>query len=222
MTANDKTTAIPYERFFALCGKAAERYGSILHLPVAAQPYAYLQASYAAQYPGGWVLDFGGGARKPLQQVLGINDAHYHACDTDPSGEFTYAALEDIPRDAHYDIVAANQVFEHLTFEDGVRTAMTLARHVAPGGVLLIGVPNPAHPTRHMSNPTHQTPWNYLNLYALLALGGLDPFFIARCNKVPAPRWHERPLINLLCRVFRMDWCDTVYAVGKREDGHGH
>jgi hypothetical protein len=210
------SSRVPYDQFFRLCTKAFERYGNIFSLPVSAQPYEYLKSVYRSHYQGGRVLDFGCGVPKPLQRVLGIGDDLYHSCDNDPSGVFTYASLDEIPEDATYEIVAANQVFEHLSFEEGIQTAMALARHVAVGGIFEIGVPNPQHPTRQLSNPTHKTAWNYLNLCALLELGGLDPFYCARCNKVPGPRWYERPLINMICRVFRMDWCDTVYAVGKR------
>lgn len=209
------TATIPYDRFFSLCSKAFQRHGTIFSLPVAAQPHGYLKSMYESHYRGGQVLDFGCGVSKPLQKVLGIEDDLYHSCDTDPSGAFTYASPNEIPDDATYEIIAANQVFEHLTFKEGIQTAVQLARHVAPGGIFQIGTPNPQHPSRHLSNPTHKTPWNYLNLCALLELGGLDPFFCARCNKVAGPRWYERPFINMVCRVFRMDWCDTVYAVGR-------
>jgi len=213
-----ETTSIPYDEFFALCGKAYQRYGSIFELPVAEDPYAYLRRIYTSQYASKRVLDFGGGTRKPLQEALGISDVLYHSCDSDPSGEFTYRSPDEIPADIQYDVIAANQVFEHLPFDIGVRAAVTLAKHVAPGGVMQIGVPNPAHPTRFLSNPTHCTPWNYFNLYALLELGDLDPFFIARCNKTPGPCWFERPFINMIGRIYRMDWCDTVYAVGRKEE----
>lgn len=221
MSDTGDVSAVPYDRFFGLCNKAFQRHGSIFSLPVAAHPYEYLKFMYDLNYQGGRVLDFGCGTQKPLQKVLGIGDDLYHSCDNDPSGMFTYASLNEIPQEAVYEIVASNQVFEHLSFEEGIQTAMVLTRHVAPGSILQIGVPNPAHPTRFLSSPVHKTPWNYFNLCALIELGGLDPFYCARCNKVPGPRWYERPFVNIICRVFRMDWCDTVYVVGRRiaEDG---
>ncbi len=221
MSNSVSVLSVSYDQFFSLCTKAFRRHGKIFSLPVAIQPYEFLKFMYRSHYQGGQVLDFGCGVSKPLQKVLDIGDELYHSCDDDPSGAFTYASVYEIPQEATYEIIAANQVFEHLSFEEGIQTAMKLARHVAPGGIFEIGVPNPQHPTRQLSDPAHKTPWNYLNLCALLELGGLDPFYCARCNKVPGPCWYERPLINMICRVFRMDWCDTVYAVGRRkaEDG---
>ena len=153
---------------------------------------------------------------KTLQSVLRIGSDRYNTCDSDPSGEFTYSAVGDIPADITYHIIAANQVFEHLEFAEAIETTKSLAQHIVQGGILQIGVPNPQHPTRQLCNPTHKTPWTYMNLCALIELAGLDPFYCARCNKVPGPAWYERPLINMICRIFRMDWCDTVYAVGKK------
>jgi hypothetical protein len=129
---------------------------------------------------------------------------------------FSYASVDEIPTENVYEIIVSDQVLEHLSFEQGIRNAIELARHVAPGGIFQIGVPNPQHPTRQLSNPTHKTPWNYLNLCALVELGDLDPFYCARCNKTPGPRWYERPMIDMICRVFRMDWCDSVYVVGRK------
>jgi SAM-dependent methyltransferase len=216
MIDTDNVATVPYDQFFGLCTKAFKRHGNIFSLPVAVQPLKYLKFTYDSHYRGCRVLDVGCGVSKLLQKALGIGDELYHSCDNDPSCVFTYRSVNEISLEATYEIIAANQVFEHLNFEEGIKSAIKLARHVAPGGIFQIGVPNPQHPTRHLSNPTHKTPWNYLNLCALLELGGLEPFYCARCNKVPGPRWYERPLINMLCRVFRMDWCDTVYAVGKR------
>ena len=52
-----------------------------------------------------------------------------------------------------------------------LRTAVLLARHVAPGGIFEIGVPNPDHPTRFLGNPTHRTAWTYGALCALITAG---------------------------------------------------
>lgn len=214
------TSYIDYERFFCLCTEAAQRYGNIFSLPVADQPTTYLKQVYQTQYIGGKVLDFGCGVHKPLQKILNLDDFYYHSCDSDRSGQFTYSCVEEIPNNTFYEIIAANQVFEHLSFADTIKIVLKLSQHLAPGGIFQIGTPNPQHPTRHLSNPTHITPFNYLNLCALLELSGLDPFYCVRCNKIPGPQWYERPLINLICRVFRMDWCDTVYAVGRKSNNH--
>jgi len=53
-----------------------------------------------------------------------------------------------------------------------------------------------------------------------MELGGLDPFLCARSNKHLGIPWWQRPLVSVMCRAFRMDWCDTVYVVGRKpKDG---
>lgn len=212
----DTSEIIPYDRFFRLTTEGFQKYGNIFDLPVAGEPYSYLANVYRTGYRTGKVLDFGCGANRVLQEVLGISDSLYFACDTDPSAQVDFRNLMEIPAEMRFQVVVANQVLEHLAFADCILTVSGLARIVAPGGILLLSVPNPQHPTRHLSNPTHVTPLNYLNLYALLTLAGLETIHCARCNKMPGPRWYERPFVGMVSRVFRMDWCDTVYAVGRK------
>ena len=210
------TGSIPYDTFFSLSIEGVGRYGSIFDLPVAEEPYSYLTTAYRREYPGGKILDFGCGAQKVLRNVLDVDNGLYFGCDSDPAAEVPFRSLDEIPHELQFQIVVANQVLEHLAFSQVIQHVLHLGRLVAPGGILLLSVPNPQHPTRHLSNPTHLTPLNYLNLYALLTLAGMETIRCVRCNKVPGPRWYERPMVNMMCRVFRMDWCDTVYAVGRR------
>ncbi len=217
MDPSETGTNIPYGRFFGLTTEGFRKYGNIFDLPVAIEPYGYLARTYRNEYSNGKVLDFGCGANRVLQEVLGISDGFYFSCDTDPTAQVTFRNLVEIPAETRFQLVVANQVLEHLSFADCIRTVCGLAAVVAPGGVLLLSVPNPQHPTRYLCNPTHVTPLTYLNLYALLSLAGLETVHCARCNKVPGPRWYERPFVGMVSRVFRMDWCDTVYAVGRKE-----
>jgi SAM-dependent methyltransferase len=214
--ANETEGTMAYNRFFELCGKAFERHGDILDLPTGPHPYDYVKRLYESAYRSGRVLDFGCGAMKPLQKALGLPDALYASCDNDPSGTFTYPSPDAVPVDAQFEIVTSSHAFEHLPFEAGVAVGRKLASHVKPGGVMFVAVPNPKHPTRYLSSPVHITPWNYLNLCALMELSGLDPFHCARTHKHRAPSFIERPFVNWICRRFMMDWCDGIYVVGRR------
>jgi hypothetical protein len=212
-------TSIPaYDRFIGLCSEVAKRYPSIFSLPVAEEPYPYICRVYAERYRGRSVLEFGAGALKPLQRALAISDDLYSSCDTDASGVFTFRDVHAVPEGNRYAVVVANQVLEHLTFEQGMDAAVALSSHLEDDGIILLSAPNPQHPTRWLSNPTHKTPWGYLNLCALLMLGGIEPVFCARSNKVPGPATRDEELIDTICRVFRMDWCDTVYVVGAKRN----
>lgn len=215
--SNKSPKAIPYNEFFDLCEKAGKRHGDILDLPYGTHPYAYVRRIYEEEFKGGRVLDFGCGAKKPLQSELKLLDDKYKTCDNDPSGVFSYPTPAAIPDNEMFEIVTSSHVFEHLTFDNGLDAATTLSRHMKIGGIFQISVPNPKHPTRYLSSPVHVTPWNYQNLCALMELAGLDPFHCARYSKRPAPFILMRPFINYLCRTFMMDWCDGIYVVGRKQ-----
>ena len=204
-----------YDRFISLGGECFHRFGNIFKLPIEPCPYTWMKRYYEALPEKGRVLDFGCGKAKPLLRNVGVPADLYDSCDSDPAGDFTFHSFDEVPADRGYCLIAANHVFEHLPFMDGVNAAGRLARLLAPGGVFLISVPSPVHPNRYLTNPLHVTPWNYMNLYALHKMSGLDPYYCARYNKTPGPRWYERPIVSIVCRVFRMDWCDSVFVVGR-------
>jgi len=208
---------ITYSRFFELCSKAYERHGDILGLPAGIHPYEYLKRAYHNDYPGGKVLDFGCGADMPLKHAIGLADTQYFACDNDEGATFHYHEVYNIPTEEMFDIISACHVLEHIPFQGALNVVKALASHVKEGGIMMIIVPNPMHPTRYLaSNPLHITPLNYLNICAMLELAGLDPYMCARTHKHRAPLFFERPIINWLCKRFMMDWCDGIYAVGRR------
>lgn len=213
--AVDKPTTVPYDEFSRLEAEFGQKLGNVWNRPVECGAYTYLKRYRQKHCPEGRVLDFGCGAKKPLQEILGLDDNHYHSCDNDTSGTFTYATPEEIPAAEKYELVAANQVFEHLPFAAGFSVCDVLCRRVAPGGIFLISVPNPDHPTRYRGNPTHLTPWNHLNLCALLKLGGLEVFHCVRTNKRTL-NLAQKIIARVLYDIYRIDWCDTVYAVGRR------
>lgn len=210
--------SVSYDHFIDLCEKAGKRHGNILDWPIGPHPYQYVKDALEKDYKGGRILDFGCGAKKPQQLFVGIDDAKYFTCDSDPSGVFSYDLPVNIPDDEMFEIVTANHVLEHLTFDDGIAVVKELAKHLKPGGIFEICVPNQSHPTRYLSSPVHVTPWNYLNLCAVMQLAGLDPAVVYRHNKFPAPNIFMRPLVNYLCRTFRIDWADAIYVVGRKQD----
>jgi SAM-dependent methyltransferase len=209
-------SAIPYDGFFSVRTRYAATYPRLLNLPIREQPYEYLRKAVAESGPHSRVLDFGCGVAKVLQRVLQLDDTRYHSCDADLSGSYTYASVADIPADARYEFVTANQVFEHMSFDAAVTTAAALSRHVSAGGIFAVSVPNPQHPSRQLSNPTHITPWDFLSLCALLDLAGLEVVLIARTGMHCGVRWWKRPIVRMVAETFRMDWCDTLFVVGKR------
>lgn len=206
--------AVEYDSFLSRRQQYAKKFGNIFSLPVGKSPRRFIGEMYHRCYSSGTILDFGCGATKPLQRLLSIDDSHYFSCDSDQSTRLSYHSLEEIPDSQTFDMIVASQVFEHLSFKEAIHAARILGRHVAPGGLFVIDVPNPQHPTRQLSNPTHKTPWSYLDLCILLDIAGLEPHKCFRSNKRAGPRFYEWPIVYVIGRVYRMDWCDTVYAYG--------
>jgi len=207
---NDK---LSYHDFIKLSSQASSKIGAI---PYGQKLYGFIQGLFKEHgNAGSTVLDYGCGTDKYLKKIINIQDKNYFTCDNDTSGSFNYTNAHQIPADVKFDFIFATNVFEHMEFSECVDTAIELGKHIADQGIFFISVPNPLHPTRQNSDPTHKTALNCGHLYALFLLADLKPIYCARCNKKPMPRWWQRPIINMACRVFRMDWCDGIYAVAK-------
>jgi len=188
------------------------RFGPVLNLPL---------RSLVDELPGLLsfqcrVLDVGAGAHKPLQAVVERSSAIYFTMDTDPNGTFDFRSFEDVPPETYFDIVVANKVLEHMPVGDAFEIVSKAFRHLSEGGRLIASVPNTAHPVRQW-DCTHVTPWPANDLYSLLRSAGFSVTSMSRFNKFPltsnpVKRW----VVNTVCREFRVDWCDSILAVGKK------
>jgi SAM-dependent methyltransferase len=190
-----------------------QRFGPVQSLPIRF-PNDELQALLT---PDSKVLDVGAGATKPfLKNVIGVTPC-YFSLDTDPDGEFEFQSFDDIPDNLSFDIALANQVIEHLYVDDAFNMVNSAFRHLRDGGHLIATVPNAAHPVRHR-DCTHVTAWPSNDLYSLLRSAGFHVVTMARYNKAPLTtdplkRW----VVETVCQEFRVDWCDSLMAVGRKQ-----
>lgn len=162
------------------------------------------------------VLDVGAGAHKPFRKFFVQTTDQYYALDTDPAGDFDFRCFTDIPDDRRFDLVLANQVLEHMTMEQAFETVNAVFEHLDVNGHFVATVPNAAHPVRQW-DPTHLTPWPANDLYSLLRSAGFEVVSMARFNKFPLTtdplkRW----VVETVCQEFRVDWCDSVMATGRK------
>jgi SAM-dependent methyltransferase len=208
--------APPYGRLVRWRRECSERFGGIFDLPIAASFYAEARARYS----GGRVLDVGAGLEKALRRELALREEDYACLDADPDGAFDYAAPEQIPQGERFALIALSQVLEHVPVEGAFALVAGVGARLAPGGQLLIGVPNAQHPVRQWGDATHVTSWPYEDLYGLVREAGLGVVRIARYGK-PAPSRNpvERLLVRAVARGFRMDWCDSILLVAARAAG---
>jgi SAM-dependent methyltransferase len=165
---------------------------------------------------GSRVLDVGAGAHKPFRDTITSTGASYFSLDTDPQGEFDFRSFSDVPDNTHFDAILANQILEHVTVDEAFSIVASAFKHLSRGGCFIATVPNAAHPVRQR-DCTHITPWPANDLYSLLRSAGFEVTTMARYNKFPLTsnpikRW----IVRTVCSEFRMDWCDSVLAVGRK------
>jgi len=192
------------------CG---QRFGSIHNLPVR----NFSTAVGELLKPDIRILDVGAGAHKPFKQVLTQPSQKYFSLDSDPEGNFDFHSFDEISDDVHFDLIVANQVFEHLTIAQTFDMLTATEKHLVSGGILFANVPNTAHPVRQW-DPTHITPWPMTDLYSIFRNAGFEVLMMARYNKFPLIHNPiKRFIINTVCEVFRVDWCDSLMIVGQKQ-----
>lgn len=195
--------------FYRQCLRESfEQFGSILSLPIIGDPYAEARRHYT----GGKVLDIGAGNAHPVKRAFAgaLAEGDYFSLDTDPQGTFDFTSVQQIPRDLTFELIVANQVFEHLDIDTSLEIMAHAAAHLAPAGRIFVTVPNVAHPNRFTSDITHVTHWGHHSVYMLLKAAGLTVERMARYSKYHPRGPIERLLARYIGRIYRMDWCDSV------------
>ncbi|MBI5248484.1 MAG: class I SAM-dependent methyltransferase [Desulfomonile tiedjei] len=189
-----------------------KRFGAVLDLPLRSPGEVIPELAN----PKSIVLDVGAGAHKPFRSTIERLGAAYFSMDTDPEGTFDFMSFSDVPQDTIFDLVLANQVLEHVSVDDAFNMVSQACQRMAPGGRILVTVPNAAHPVRQR-DCTHITPWPANDLYSLLRSAGFEVDSMARYNKFPLTEHPlKRWIVDVVCHEFRMDWCDSIMAIGTR------
>lgn len=183
---------------------------------------AHIVASFIARIGMTNVLDIGAGSGRDLRLIAKAHpSAKRIAIDTAPQAPLLEIADEvhhvDIERqplpfpDEHLDFIIANQVLEHT--KEIFWIFHEISRCLAPGGRLLIGVPNVAafhnrlmmlagyHPTQHRLYSAHVRPFSKNDTLAFLEAcfpGGYKLERFAGAQIYPFPT----PVARALCRAF--------------------
>lgn len=155
------------------------------------------------------VLDIGAGDKRIMQKMRhhgyrGI----YATMDTSRAFDHDFYALEDIR--GTYEVVLMLEVIEHMTLNEFHRYLDAIWEHLAPGGLLIVSTPNPAH-INHLwkTDIGHIQQYPLADLYALLVLKGFRSMRMYRAHLVPlrfSPRfWLRRKLYEFVCKVMYVD-----------------
>jgi hypothetical protein len=190
-----------------------QRFGSVIDLPLRS-PSEVLPELLGNKSK---VLDLGAGAHKPFKPLFESLGVTYFSMDIDPDGDFDFHSFPDVPEGMRFDLILANQVLEHVSVDEAFHMVSQAHERLVAGGAILVTVPNAAHPVRQR-DCTHVTPWPANDLYSLLRNAGFQIESMARYNKFPLTRRPlKRWIVEVVCHEFRMDWCDSIMAVGRRE-----
>jgi hypothetical protein len=208
-------TTISYTQLTRWAPECVKRFGKIHEIPIILSGYKECRHLYH----GGKVLDVGAGVTKPLKQALALDDKNYFSLDNDPEGKFDFTSFGEIPPGMKFDLIVLNQILEHLTIDESVIMIQHVDARLADRGHVFISVPNMQHPVRFWGHALHITPWPYDHLYGLVRHCGLDVVAIARSNKFSPPlNPIKKFIIGTVCEVFRIDWCDSILLVAKKNN----
>ena len=157
----------------------------------------------------GSVLDVGGSAGF-LGEICRASPSitEYRLLEVDPRVSRDYARIEEVDRT--FDALFLLDVIEHLDLAEGARLLEGCAAVLAPGGTMVLTMPNNLHPTAFGGDVTHVTSYRYHELGALLLMKGLGEIEIARVSA--KKRRAQRLLAAALAPVMR--FLDMDFATG--------
>jgi 2-polyprenyl-3-methyl-5-hydroxy-6-metoxy-1,4-benzoquinol methylase len=173
------------------------------------------------------ILDVGAGDRywKEVLERLGL-DLSYQSADVESRHDHDFRDFFEVR--TSFDAILMLELLEHLPVEVGLRFlghAITLLR---PGGVLVVGTPNPAHAHWVWSADfTHIRPWPARDIWAILLIAGLEDVEVYRQMLTNPRRLLTMPFQSVLSRLLELDPAQGLLAFGRKpsvtgEDGPTH
>lgn len=142
-------------------------------------------------------------------------DAHVHVGDL-------WAYLADGAQGETFDRVAMLDVLEHFTAVDGVKLLEAVKGVLAPGGLVVVRVPNMGSPwggVHQFSDLTHRSAYTAMSLEQLAITAGYEPVaFVPQRRGSPFRRLAEDGINWVLSRALSVDpvvWTANLIAVLK-------
>lgn len=211
---SDSENTLSWSELTRWRGECHQRFGSILELPV--RPID--SVLFELLHPSSKVLDIGAGVAKPLKNSIVQPGQSYFSLDSDPNGDFDFRSFDEMGSELKFDLMVANQILEHLTISETLKMLRSAEKHLSAGGYFFATVPNMAHPVRYWADASHVTAWPLNDLYGIFRNAGMGVYAMVRYNKYVFPRNPlKRLIVNIVCEVFRVDWCDSLIIVGQKQ-----
>ncbi len=191
-----------------------KKFGGIFEQPII-QDHNEEAISY---YSRGNILDIGAGKEQPFVSFAKakLKDGKYYTLDNDPHGKFDFQSFDEIPKNLKFNLIVANQLFEHLDVEEAMEFIVNIENVLEKGGIICATVPNIAHPNRQISNITHKTAWGYNSFYMLFRYTHLEVLKYARYSKRYPKGLIEKFLAKQMQNIYRIDWADSLMVIAKK------
>lgn len=162
------------------------------------------------------ILDVGAGNRywKDVLMRLGIN-VKYQSADIESSHDHTFSDFFAVA--SPFDAILMLELIEHLPAEKGLRFLGHAAELLSPGGVLVVGTPNPAHAHWAWSADfTHIRPWPARDIWAILLAAGLEHVEVYRQMLMNKKRRLMWPLQSGLSRLLGLDPAEGLLVFARK------
>jgi 2-polyprenyl-3-methyl-5-hydroxy-6-metoxy-1,4-benzoquinol methylase len=165
------------------------------------------------------ILDVGAGNRywKDVLERLGI-EGSYQSTDVESHHDHDFADFFAIR--SSFDAILMLELLEHLPVEAGLRFIDHAISLLDPGGVLVLGTPNPAHAHWAWSADfTHIRPWPARDLWAILLVVGFQDVEVYRQMLTNRRRQLTLPLQMALSKLLELDPAHGLLAFGRKPRG---
>lgn len=137
-----------------------------------------------------------------------------------PAVDFpVFARLEDVPARG-FDLIFMSEVAEHMPADVFAKAYLSrFPALLAPGGVAIVGVPNPLAPTILQRDITHVQHYPWFDLYAMLRFF-FEEVSVTRTHFIHSPRrLLSYPFLRVLSYLLEVDWCEGLTLVARRPKG---
>jgi hypothetical protein len=162
------------------------------------------------------VLDFGCGQTSVIKAALDVPEDQYYSLDRDGVGH-DFSDIKDIPDELRFGLIVFNQVIEHIPVSACMDLFEEIHSLLSEDGVVVITVPNTCHPVRYWADIDHITPWSHADIFAILKTTGYLIEKMGRYNKFRLPlNPFKRYIVHVLSDVYRIDWCDSLFVLGRK------
>ena len=164
------------------------------------------------------VLDVGAGDRywKSVLERMGFA-GRYESADIDRRHAHEHQDFLEVQDE--FEVILMLELLEHLSLDLGMRFIAHARRLLLPGGVLVMGTPNPRHAHHFFSADfTHVRPWPAHDVWAMCRVLEFDHVQVYRQMFVPGRRAVLLPAQLILSKILELDPAHSLIAFARCPD----